>query len=135
MTERVDDAVLAELQRQCYTNSDRYKIATELIERRRAEKAAVPLAWMRPRKDGYDSAFRDAAVVEACTGNSWDGWIPLYAHAAPPAGMDIPTIMSEVGKLVDAAAIYDPIGYDNGETAAQMAKIRVMLAAAEQGAK
>jgi hypothetical protein len=42
-----------------------------------------PVAWMHPSGEGYDSAFRDHSTVMACTGNKWDGWIPLYT--APPA--------------------------------------------------
>ena len=41
-----------------------------------------PVAWYRPSEEGYDSAFRDHATVVGCTGNKWEGWIPLYAH--PP---------------------------------------------------
>ena len=39
-----------------------------------------PVAWMRPSEEGYDSAFRDHSTVKFCTGNDWDGWIPLYTH-------------------------------------------------------
>ncbi len=42
-----------------------------------------PVAWMRPSKDGYDSAFRDHSTVIRCTGNTWTGWVPLYT--TPPA--------------------------------------------------
>jgi len=41
-----------------------------------------PVAWYRPSEEGYDSAFRDHATVVGCTGNKWEGWIPLYTH--PP---------------------------------------------------
>jgi len=41
-----------------------------------------PVAWMHPSGEGYDSAFRDHSTVIACTGNKWEGWIPLYTH--PP---------------------------------------------------
>jgi hypothetical protein len=42
------------------------------------EQQAEPVAWMRPSKDGYDSAFRDHSTVVMCTGNPWTGWVPLY---------------------------------------------------------
>jgi hypothetical protein len=42
-----------------------------------------PVAWMRPSDEGYDSAFRDHSTVRTCTGNKWEGWIPLYTHPAP----------------------------------------------------
>ena len=45
-------------------------------------EAEEPVAWYRPSEEGYDSAFRDHATVVACTGNKWEGWIPLYTH--PP---------------------------------------------------
>jgi len=41
-----------------------------------------PVAWMNPSGEGYDSAFRDHSTVIACTGNKWEGWIPLYTHPA-----------------------------------------------------
>lgn len=46
-----------------------------------------PVAWMRPEisENGYvyDSSFRDHRTVVSCTGNKWEGWIPLYTHPAP----------------------------------------------------
>lgn len=42
-----------------------------------------PVAWMRPSDEGYDSAFRDHRTIVACTGNKWEGWIPLYTHPHP----------------------------------------------------
>lgn len=48
----------------------------------KAQPAQEPVAWMRPSKDGYDSAFRDHSTVVRCTGNPWAGWVPLYT--TPP---------------------------------------------------
>lgn len=42
-----------------------------------------PVAWYLPSSDGDDSIFRDHRTVVACTGNKWEGFLPLYA--APPA--------------------------------------------------
>ena len=42
-----------------------------------------PVAWYLPSPDGDDSIFRDHRTVVACTGNKWEGFLPLYA--APPA--------------------------------------------------
>jgi hypothetical protein len=43
-----------------------------------------PVAWMHPSGEGYDSAFRDHRTVVACTGNKWEGWIPLYTEPEAP---------------------------------------------------
>lgn len=43
----------------------------------------LPVAWMRPSEEGYDSAFRDHRTVMMCKGNPWKNWVPLYT--APPA--------------------------------------------------
>ena len=48
-----------------------------------------PVAWMRPSKEGYDSAFRDASTVALCRSTErggwshWDEWVPLFTHPAP----------------------------------------------------
>ena len=44
------------------------------------KESQEPVAWMHPSGKGYDSAFRDHSTVMVCTGNKWDGWIPLYTH-------------------------------------------------------
>lgn len=43
---------------------------------------AEPVAWYLPSPDGDDSIFRDHRTVIACTGNKWEGFVPLYTH--PP---------------------------------------------------
>jgi len=48
-----------------------------------AAPQAEPVAWYLPSPDGDDSIFRDHRTVVACTGNKWEGFLPLYA--APPA--------------------------------------------------
>jgi len=47
-----------------------------------AEQEAEPVAWYLPSPDGDDSIFRDHRTVIACTGNKWEGFVPLYTH--PP---------------------------------------------------
>ena len=42
-----------------------------------------PVAWYLPSPDGDDSIFRDHRTVVACTGNKWEGFLPLYT--TPPA--------------------------------------------------
>jgi hypothetical protein len=56
--------------------------ASEIALEALAQPAQEPVAWMRPSKDGYDSAFRDHSTVVRCTGNPWAGWVPLYT--TPP---------------------------------------------------
>lgn len=46
------------------------------------EEKPEPVAWYLPSADGDDSLFRDHSTVVACTGNTWEGWIPLYTHPA-----------------------------------------------------
>jgi hypothetical protein len=41
-----------------------------------------PVAWYLPSPQGDDSIFRDHQTVVACTGNKWEGFLPLYV--APP---------------------------------------------------
>ena len=53
-----------------------------------AAQPAEPVAWYLPSPDGDDSIFRDHRTVVACTGNKWDGFLPLYA--APPAPAAVP---------------------------------------------
>lgn len=49
-----------------------------------------PVAWYLPAEGGDDSMFRDHRTVIACTGNKWDGWIPLYITPQPaPAGWQL----------------------------------------------
>ena len=50
-----------------------------------AAPQAEPVAWYLPSPDGDDSIFRDHRTVVACTGNKWEGFLPLYAAplAAP----------------------------------------------------
>lgn len=36
-----------------------------------------PVAWYHPSSDGYDSSFRDHSTILACSGNTWDGFLPL----------------------------------------------------------
>ena len=52
-----------------------------LLER---QASSVPVAWMRPSADGFDSAFRDDRTVKSCPEGSWisEGWIPLFTN--PP---------------------------------------------------
>ena len=52
-----------------------------------------PVAWYLPSPDGDDSIFRDHRTVVACTGNKWEGFLPLYA--APPAAPE-PEPVAEV---------------------------------------
>ena len=47
-----------------------------------AEPQQEPVAWYLPSPDGDDSIFRDHRTVKACTGNKWEGFVPLYT--APP---------------------------------------------------
>jgi len=42
-----------------------------------------PVAWYFPAEGGDDSMFRDHRTIMACTGNKWEGWIPLYATPQP----------------------------------------------------
>jgi hypothetical protein len=44
-----------------------------------AQPEPEPVAWYRPSPDGDDSIFRDHRTVVACTGNKWEGFLPLYA--------------------------------------------------------
>lgn len=47
------------------------------------EQQAEPVAWYLPADGGDDSMFRDHATVQACTGNKWEGWRPLYTTPQP----------------------------------------------------
>ena len=58
-----------------------------------AAPQAEPVAWYLPSPDGDDSIFRDHRTVVACTGNKWEGFLPLYA--APPAAPE-PEPVAEV---------------------------------------
>jgi hypothetical protein len=40
---------------------------------------AEPVAWYLPSPFVNDSIFRDHRTVVACTGNEWEGFLPLYA--------------------------------------------------------
>lgn len=44
---------------------------------------AEPYGWVLPQGTD-DSLFRDHRTVQACTGNKWEGWQPVYL-AAPVA--------------------------------------------------
>ena len=61
----------------------RYNDALAELEAALAEPEQEPVAWMRPSEEGYDSSFRDHATVVMCTGNKWEGWVPLYTQ--PPS--------------------------------------------------
>ena len=66
-----------------------------------AQEKTEPVAWMRPSKDGFDSAFRDSSVVKRCAENTeWNYWVPLYAH--PPAQAWIPVTGSLEKKIEQA---------------------------------
>jgi hypothetical protein len=62
---------------------DEVEAAITALSEALAQPEQEPVAWMRPSKDGYDSAFRDNSTVIVCTGNPWTGWVPLYT--TPPA--------------------------------------------------
>ena len=62
--------------------------AQALVDRGAAQAAPEPVAWYRPSPDGDDSIFRDHRTVVACTGNKWEGFLPLYAAAPPAAPAD-----------------------------------------------
>lgn len=63
-------------------NRHTYKSRDALITPPQQEAKDEPKAWMHPSGEGYDSAFRDHRTVMACTGNKWEGWVPLYTN--PP---------------------------------------------------
>ena len=61
-----------------------------------------PVAWYLPSPDGDDSIFRDHRTVVACTGNKWEGFLPLYAAppAAPaPAAPVVPLTDEQLAKI------------------------------------
>jgi len=72
------------------------------LEAALAQPEQEPVAWMHPSGEGYDSAFRDHSTVVVCTGNKWEGWMPLYTH--PPQR-----------KPLTETEIYEVLGY--GSTA------------------
>jgi len=59
-----------------------------------------PVAWYLPSPDGDDSIFRDHRTVVACTGNKWEGFLPLYA--APPAAPAVPLTDEQVAAGIEA---------------------------------
>ena len=64
-----------------------------------------PVAWYRPSPDGDDSIFRDHRTVIACTGNKWEGFVPLYA--APPAAPApaVPDWMHRMDEILSNAIV------------------------------
>ena len=57
-----------------------YRVIGKLLKTIEEMESQEPVAWMHPSGEGYDSAFRDHSTVMVCTGNKWDGWMPLYTH-------------------------------------------------------
>ena len=68
-----------------------------------------PVAWYLPSPGGDDSIFRDHRTVKACTGNKWEGFVPLYTappHHKPLTEKEITNIFADVlqsGTFFDVA--------------------------------
>ena len=64
-----------------------------------------PVAWYLPSPDGDDSIFRDHRTVVACTGNKWEGFLPLYAAppAAPAPAQPVPLTQDQIADCTRTA--------------------------------
>ena len=78
------------------------KLITALRE---ALAAPEPVAWYLPSPDGDDSIFRDHRTVVACTGNKWEGFLPLYAAppAAPAPAQPVPLTQDQIADCTRTA--------------------------------
>jgi hypothetical protein len=90
-----------------YTADQMQAYAIAAIEAYKQQQGEA-VAWMLPSEEGCDSAFRDHATVQVCTGNKWEGWIPLYTHPASaqqanrdPLHDDIQSVLFEVEQAVE----------------------------------
>ena len=67
----------------------------DLLELAAPAVQGEPVAWYLPGEGGYDSQFRDHATVISCTGNPWEGWLPLYAAPQPAEQQPAPVFSDE----------------------------------------
>ena len=59
----------------------------------------APYGWVLPQGTD-DSLFRDHRTVQACTGNAWEGWAPVYLAA--PVAVASPLSDEQIDRVTDA---------------------------------